>query len=192
MEIIKINTIPKLEFGNNYGMRGILFTNRDNESVVVKLPQGPKLDLDKIDMIYPTLEEWKELLFQLDVNDTEGLSEGEKVILRKSQRNVDKKISWKVFRRDEFKCRYCNIDQVPMTVDHIILWEEGGATVEENLLCSCGKCNKTRGSMQYVDWLKSKYCMDKSLKYLSSDEIKANMDIFIKAKTLPRVKVRGR
>lgn len=192
MEIIKFKDIPLLEFGNNYGMRAILFTDRDDNSVIVKLPQGPELDLEKIVAMYPDLKEWEELLFQLDVNDVEGLSEGEKVILRKSQRNVDKKVSWKVFRRDGFKCRYCGIDHVPMTVDHVILWEEGGATVEDNLLTSCGKCNKTRGNMPYQDWMKSKYVFDKVSKYLTPDQHFANIKFFEKANALPRVKVRKR
>ncbi len=192
MEIIDFKSVPLLEFGNNYGMRALLFVDRDDHGVIVKLPQGPELDLTNIDVMYPSIEEWKELLFQLDVKDIEGLSEGEKVLLRKSQRNVDRKITWKVFRRDGFKCRYCGIDQVPMTVDHVILWEEGGATVEENLLCSCGKCNKTRGNMFYEKWLQSEYYLEKAAKYLLPGEREDNIKFFEIANATPRVKVRKR
>ncbi|WP_212636678.1 HNH endonuclease, partial [Salmonella enterica] len=56
------------------------------------------------------------------------------IILRKNQRILDQKIAWEVYRRDKYKCRYCGIDNVPLTVDHIITWESGGATHADNLM----------------------------------------------------------
>lgn len=50
--------------------------------------------------------------------------------------------------------RYCG-KEGPLTVDHVILWENGGATVEDNLISACSKCNKTRGRMEYKDWINS-------------------------------------
>jgi 5-methylcytosine-specific restriction endonuclease McrA len=44
-----------------------------------------------------------------------------------------------------------------MTVDHLVLWEEGGPSTEANLLSACRKCNKTRGNTQYSAWLKSPF-----------------------------------
>jgi 5-methylcytosine-specific restriction endonuclease McrA len=32
-----------------------------------------------------------------------------------------------------------------------------GASVEDNLITACRKCNKTRGNMLYEDWLNSDY-----------------------------------
>lgn len=186
---VMFTDIPLLEFGNKYGIRGVLLTNPDNQSVVVKLPQTDNIDIDKLHIMNPTMEQWKELLFQLDVLDIQG---DEKTILRKSQRNIDRKLSWKVFMRDGFKCRYCNIDYVPMTVDHVILWEEGGATVEDNLLCSCSKCNRTRGNMPYLEFLESSYYKDKASKYLTVAQKQANIDFYQKALKVPTVKVRAR
>ena len=44
-----------------------------------------------------------------------------------------------------------------MTVDHLVLWEDGGPSIEENLLAACRKCNKKRGSISYPDWLNHPY-----------------------------------
>ena len=134
----------------------------------------------------PTLDEWHEIFKQQDYNFVKGELNGEKILLRKSQRNVDGTISWKVFRRDGYKCRYCAIDHVPLTVDHIWLWEEGGATHEDNLVSACKKCNRTRGNMNYRNWLKSDYYISK-MKYLSHYTIKANQELADNLNNLPRV-----
>jgi 5-methylcytosine-specific restriction endonuclease McrA len=41
-----------------------------------------------------------------------------------------------------------------MSVDHLVLWEEGGPTIEVNLITACKKCNKVRGNTSYAEWLK--------------------------------------
>jgi len=71
---------------------------------------------------------------------------------------------WEVFRRDNYTCRYCGNDKVPMTVDHVVLWEEGGPSIVDNLICSCKKCNNARSNMQYEDWLVSPEYLSRSIK----------------------------
>lgn len=78
----------------------------------------------------------------------------EKAILRKSQRQIDAVMSWRVFERDEYKCRYCG-QKKPLTIDHLDLWEDGGCTTDENLVAACKKCNKTRGRIKYKEWIES-------------------------------------
>jgi 5-methylcytosine-specific restriction endonuclease McrA len=87
-----------------------------------------------------------------------------KAILRKSQRLIEQRVSWAVFKRDGYRCRYCGAEGVPLTVDHLVLWEDGGPSVEENLVSACRPCNKTRGNMSYGDWLHSRYYRQKSSK----------------------------
>ena len=82
-----------------------------------------------------------------------GEDKAKKIILRKSTRQIETSVMWEVFRRDHYTCRYCGNDKVPMTVDHIVLWEAGGPSIEKNLICSCKKCNNTRGNMFYEQWL---------------------------------------
>lgn len=187
MEVIKFNDIPILEFGNDYVMTGILYTNSNNKSVIVVLPQEVP-DRRQIDIMYPVKEDWDKLLRQADTCEVEGIREGQRVILRKGQRNIDSKVMWKVFKRDKYKCRYCGIDHVPMTVDHIITWETGGATHENNLLTSCRKCNKKRGNLPYDKWLQTTYYQEKS-QFLTEKVKEANTDILTHLHELETVKV---
>ena len=62
-----------------------------------------------------------------------------------------------MYRRDHYRCRYCGANDVPLTVDHLVLWEEGGPSTEENLVSACKDCNKTRGNTPYHLWLRDSY-----------------------------------
>jgi 5-methylcytosine-specific restriction endonuclease McrA len=108
-----------------------------------------------------------------------------KIVIRKSTRQIEQGVSWAVFRRDKYKCRYCGKDDVPLTVDHLVLWEDGGPSIEENLVACCRKCNKTRGSMQYEKWLSSDY-MKKLGENLTEDEKWANVLLVSTLHKIPR------
>jgi hypothetical protein len=112
----------------------------------------------------PSLEEWQQIIRQSDLKEVEVIGEdkSKKIILRKSTRNIETSVMWSVFRRDHFTCRYCGKDDVPMTVDHVVLWEAMGPSIEKNLICSCKKCNNKRGNMEYEDWLVSPEYVDVS------------------------------
>lgn len=105
--------------------------------------------------------EWKELMRVSDAQETEvdavdpDTGKVTRAIVRKCERQVSKHISWQVFRRDNFRCRYCGCDDKPMTVDHLVTWESGGPTIEENLVTSCGRCNNLRGETPFDEWLRS-------------------------------------
>ena len=43
---------------------------------------------------------------------------------------------------------------MPLTVDHLVCWEEGGPSIEANLVSSCKKCNKIRGNTPFEAWLR--------------------------------------
>lgn len=190
MQELKFEDIPVMDFGNEYTIAGILFKGHNNEPLIVTLPQE-NIQLEPR-LVPVTLDEWNELMQQLDYNNVEGIRGEQKVILRKSQRNVDSKISWTVFRRDNYACRYCGIDHVPLTVDHIITWETGGTTSVDNLLTSCKQCNNTRGNLSYDKWLQTDYYKEKS-KFLSADVIINNKRILEKLDSmLTTVNVRRR
>lgn len=177
---------PILDFGNDIVITGVLFTGIDDKSFIATLPKK-NIDTSDVDVVKPTLEEWHDIFEQQDYNYVKGELNGEKVLLRKSQRNVDGNISWEVFRRDNYACRYCGIDHVPLTVDHIITWETGGATHKDNLLTSCRKCNRTRGNTPYEDFLESDYYKEKS-KFLTEKQREDNKKIVGLLGSLPRVK----
>ena len=120
--------------------------------------------------------EWDEFLRRTDLQEVEVTNGVQKAILRKTQRVIDTTVSWNVFRRDGYTCRYCGRDDVPLTVDHLVLWEEGGPTIEGNLLSACKKCNKTRGNTHYAEWLRSAYCQEKA-RGLSISVVLANAEL---------------
>jgi len=136
-------------------------------------------------------EEWETFLRQTDLVEVEALVKDAdtgkigKAIVRKSNRQVSQHFSWVVFRRDEFRCRYCGADEVPLTVDHLITWESGGPSTPDNLVSSCKKCNGARGETPYAEWLASKFYRQASQR-LSHEERFANQALVA---TLADVKV---
>jgi hypothetical protein len=116
-------------------------------------------DMQEVNM---TMDDWHALLRQADllereveVNEEDGTVR--KAILRKSARQIDQNVSWAVFRRDGYTCRYCGRSDAPLSVDHLVLWEDRGPSTMENLVTACKKCNRTRGRKSYAEWLLSPY-----------------------------------
>lgn len=154
---VAFSSIPILKWGNEINIKGLVMEDAQGGDILVMLPHE-KSNSDMC-LIQPSAQEWYELQDQVDKCNVEGEAG---VLLRKGQRQLDQKICWQVYRRDKYKCRYCGIDNVPLTVDHIKTWETGGATHPKNLLTSCRKCNKKRGNLDYGSWLQHKYYYEKS------------------------------
>jgi hypothetical protein len=158
---MRLDELNLYELGNTIGISGMVLSGNDWSYLCMFPDQEAPANqwLEKLELTY---EDWQKLVFQLDNQEVEVLQKtahGDlaKVVLRKSQRLIEQRVSWAVFKRDNYTCRYCGADDVPLTVDHLILWEEMGPSVEANLVAACRKCNKTRGNMQYEEWLNSPY-----------------------------------
>lgn len=137
------------------------------------------------------VEDWAKFLRQTDLLETEILTRAEngdlvKAIYRKSQRQVDTAVTWKVFKRDQYRCRYCAADDVPLTIDHLVCWEDGGPSTIPNLLAACKKCNKTRGNTLYEAWLGHPYYKDVSRR-LPAETHAANLALVSTLGGIPRV-----
>lgn len=151
----KFSELPILSFGHTVQMAGAVYVG-DGKSYLFMFPDD---DLEgPLETVEASLDDWKELVRQTDMLDMELLVQQpdgsvRKAIYRKSERQIDQNVTWSVFRRDNYICRYCGKNDVPLTVDHLILHHEGGPSVEANLLSACRKCNKIRGDVQYADWL---------------------------------------
>jgi len=50
-----------------------------------------------------------------------------------------------VMVRDGFKCAYCGISDVRLTIDHIVPKKRGGKSTFENCVASCKPCNSRKG-----------------------------------------------
>jgi len=185
---VKLDDLNIYDIGHKIGLVGAIFGDEDGLFLCM-FPDQP-LPPKKMDFLQMDLDDWKKLIHQTDLLETEVLSHTEhgkqaKTILRKSSRLVDQRVNWRVFKRDGYKCRYCGADDVPMTVDHLVLWEEGGPSIEENLVAACRKCNKTRGRMPYEDWLNSPYYRGVS-QNVTALVLQDNKDLVATLRDIPR------
>ena len=158
VEEISLNDINLLDVGNEIQLGGTIWTGKG--LAFITLVPDKEEDLTNLKLLPMSLEDWEKFLRQTDLLETEILEQDPsgkivKAIYRKSQRQIDAYLQWAIFKKDNYTCRYCGRTGIPLTVDHIVLWEEGGPTIELNLLSSCKQCNKDRGRMQFEDWLNS-------------------------------------
>lgn len=160
MEVIKLQDIDIHDIGEAIQIGGVIWTDNKERSFVTLVPSQTIDDIPPLKFMPLTLPEWETLLKQTDILETEILSKDPtgklvKVIYRKTQRQIDAQLQWDCFKRDHYHCRYCNREGIPLTVDHIDLWENGGATIIDNLITACRKCNRVRGNMEYGTWINS-------------------------------------
>ena len=152
-----LKDVGLLNVGHSIQMVGAVYASGD-KAYLCLFPDEEALPLETLHM---DVDDWNDFLRQTDLLETEILEASNgtfaKAIVRKSQRQIAQSVSWQVYKRDGYACRYCGRDDIPLTVDHLILWEDGGPSIEENLVSSCRKCNKVRGNTQYADWLKHSY-----------------------------------
>lgn len=138
------------------GEHGYIDEIEGNDGTMFQTSDGESLYAEALNM---SIEEWQQFIRQTDIMEAEVIAEGPdgkpvKAVVRKSGRQIAQHVSWAVYHRDGFKCRYCGRGPgIPLTVDHLVLWEEGGPNTEDNLVSACRKCNKRRGNLPYDQWL---------------------------------------
>jgi hypothetical protein len=186
---MKFSDVPLQKFGDTLLMTGAIYSG-DGQSYVLYFPDSRDDGNEQhVDM---SVDDWSALLKQTDLVEVEVLVKagpnGElvKAMLRKSSRAVDTAVSWKVFKRDHYACRYCGNDNVALTVDHLVTWEDGGPWTEANLVSACKKCNKIRGNLPYAEWLKHPRYLQVSAK-LSEMTKHANRALVETLDKIPRV-----
>lgn len=179
MRKFDLNDLDLLDFGNSLSIGGVVYSG-NGKNIICLLPEDASFD-DEFCTLYASSEDWKKIIRQTDIMETQVLEKATdgklvKAIIRKSTRMIEQGVSWKVYKRDDYSCRYCGKNGIPMTVDHLVLWEEGGPSIEANLVTACKKCNKTRGNIPYKDWLQHPYYLKVSQK-LDQDTRDANDDL---------------
>jgi hypothetical protein len=189
----KFEDLPLHTFGNTVQMAGAVYVG-DGKSFLFLFPDDALEG--EIDHVPMSLDDWKALVRQTDLIDMEVLVQQpdgsvRKAIYRKSERQIDQSVSWAVYRRDAYACRYCGKNNVPLTVDHLILHHEGGPSVEANLVSSCRKCNKVRGDVQFADWLRHPHYLNVS-RNLSPQVRELNASLVATLDKIHRVKVKTR
>lgn len=176
--------IPIEDYGNKLSIVGMVLGN-GNEAEMILLEEA---NYANISILVPKPDQLAAVFKQLD---TLEITNSAKTILRKSQRQIDQKVAWKVFRRDNYSCVYCGDNNTPLTVDHLVLWEEMGDTVPLNLVSACKKCNHTRGNTSVDSFLMSNYYRNLPVNENRMEPYKI-IAMWNKAKELPLRKPRSR
>jgi len=75
-------------------------------------------------------------------------------LIELSPRNARRKFRQSIFESWKWKCAYCDkdLDVKSATIDHILPKFKGGHNVKSNMICSCSKCNRSKGSVLLEDW----------------------------------------
>jgi len=192
---MEFKDIDLLTIGNEVTLSGCAWSGKGRMLVCL----FPDADDDlEVHILRMTTDEWQAAIRQSDLLETEALVKADdgklkKAIVRKSERHIEANVSWRVFKRDGYRCRYCGRDDVPLTIDHLVLWEDGGPSTEANLVSADRRCNKRRGNTQYADWLKG-HDYQRLSQGLSEETKAANEALVSTLDEIPRVvgKRRGR
>ena len=186
-----LKDINLYEVGNSIQMVGAVYADTEHAYVTL-FPEDHKVKDLPLAFLEMGLDDWKVFLRQADIVETEILTKGSngelvKAIFRKSARNIDPTVQWNVYRRDGYRCRYCGRNDVALTVDHLVLYEDGGPNIEENLVASCKKDNKVRSNLPYGEWLKHKHYLAVS-RNLAPEVRAANEAVLATLGAIPRSK----
>src|SRR5271154_4580890 len=111
---MKFSDIKLLDIGTAIQMVGAIYTDPNGKAFFFPFPSANGEGKDPVH-VEMTTEDWKTMLRQADLVETEVLGQhkdGElyKAIMRKSQRQIDTQVQWNVHRRDNFMCRYCGTE----------------------------------------------------------------------------------
>lgn len=203
----KLEDINLLSVGHSIQMAGAIYVGEGKaylaffpdehlefiqEGVYLRPPGSNSIDdYVAVDSLLMDPAGWETFLRQTDLLETEVSAKAangtvEKALVRKSQRQIEQGVSWRVFKRDGYACRYCANDDIPLTVDHLVTWESGGPSTVGNLVAACRKCNKTRGDREYAVWLQHPYYLKVS-QNLSEAVREANVRLVETLDKIPRL-----
>jgi len=75
-------------------------------------------------------------------------------LIELSPRTARRKFRQSIFESWEWKCAYCDkeLDTKSATIDHIVPKFKGGHNIKSNMICSCSKCNRSKGSVLLENW----------------------------------------
>lgn len=85
----------------------------------------------------PVLEGWVERQAQAAPRDRRGVNPATRAF---------------ILERDGYRCTYCDDEDGPFHVDHVLAVSRGGTDAFENLVCACEPCNLSKGSKTLAEW----------------------------------------
>ena len=109
-------------------------------------------------------------------------------LIELSPKNARHKFRHCIFEAWDWKCAYCDkeLNKDTATIDHVLPKFKGGHNVKSNMICSCSKCNRLKGSNLLGNWYNPTYKFyqeerldkinqwmdqDSSIKILSPDNV---------------------
>jgi hypothetical protein len=109
-------------------------------------------DIDDLKSEHQNNDYSKEPDFEDDPQIETSNVEHESIKIKRTPRNINLKLRFKVLQRDNFRCCSCGASpakdpDVELHVDHILPWSKGGETLIENLQTLCSKCNLGKSNM---------------------------------------------
>ncbi len=154
-ETIRLDDLDIYDIGSSIQLIGVIYKGK-GKNYICTFP-AEQLAQDTV-LLPMSAEDWQKFNRQTDLLEVQVISNASdpalaKIIVRKSQRQIDQQVAWRVYRRDGYACRYCGATDRPLTLDHLVTWEDGGPTSEANTVASCSPCNRTRGRLSYRQWL---------------------------------------
>lgn len=155
-------TVYWSDFGNRFQIRGVVVGDGDTEFNLL-LPY--EYTADEAVTLGLSTEDWLNFLKYSDnpqIVVTDEHREIVKAIFRKSARQIEEIVRFRVYKRDNYTCQYCSAGNRPLTLDHYLCQELGGATVMENLKTACRPCNKAKANKSVLEW--EKYRKKKGLR----------------------------
>jgi len=95
--------------------------------------------------------EWAETASDVDFKPADPVG-----IRRRTSRDPNSALRWRVARADSFRCRHCGKNPaqnagIQLHIDHVVPWSKGGETVLDNLQTLCSECNLGKGTQQQSD-----------------------------------------
>lgn len=143
--------------GDTIHLSGIILNDyKNNRTYELYLPQMFEPMFEEQDAVILDPDDWDEWLKHSDdPTFTEYTDETRKVVkavIRKGTRQVIQDVVWATYRRDNFTCRYCGRNDLPLTFDHYIAQAFGGLWTVENGRTACRPCNKKKANKTVDEW----------------------------------------
>lgn len=160
MKKIPFEQFDPKQIGGDIHLVGTVWKNfKDGQFYITPLWPDLGIKHDTLNIIEATYQENIQIINEawlLEAKRYDGFQgRATKVALSRSQKQVEPRIAWEVFRRDNFICVYCGDDRNAMTYDHYVPRSHGGPTNVENGRTACKNCNLLKGDTTPEEWLSS-------------------------------------
>src|ERR1043166_4967941 len=109
---MRLGEVDLLKFGHTIQMAGAVYIGEGKVILALFPDEVGKTEGLPVETLDMDLDDWTQFLRQTDLLETEILTRSSdgtlaKAIVRKSQRQISQGVSWAVYKRDGYRCRYC-------------------------------------------------------------------------------------